>query len=144
LDYDLWIGPAPMVAYRSNLLPSIWRWWYAFGAGDMGNDGVHDIDVAVWGLGVNGHPSRVVASGSKFFFDDDQQFPDTQVCVFDYLGDGKPGKRRQLIFEQRIWSPYVQEGWENGNAYYGTNGLMVLGKKGGYKIFGPRNKLIEE
>jgi hypothetical protein len=82
--------------------------------------------------------------GSKYFFDDDQQFPDTQVCVFEYPGDGKPGHKRQLIFEQRIWSPYVQEGWENGNAFYGTNGLMVLGKKGGYQIFGPRNKLIEE
>ena len=54
------------------------------------------------------------------------------------------GHKRQLIFEQRIWSPYVQEGYENGNAFYGTKGMMLLGKRGGYKIFGPRNKLIEE
>jgi predicted dehydrogenase len=144
LDYDLWIGPAPMVPYQSNMLPGIWRWWYNFGAGDMGNDGVHDIDVARWGLGVEGHPSSVVALGSKYFFDDDQQFPDTQYCVFEYPGDGKPLNKRQLVFEQRIWSPYVQEGWENGDAFYGTQGMMVLGKKGGYQIFGPRNKLIEE
>jgi predicted dehydrogenase len=144
LDYDLWIGPAPMVPYQANLLPGIWRWWYNFGAGDMGNDGVHDIDVACWGLGVTGHPASVVALGNKYFFDDDQQFPDTQYCVFEYPGDGKPLSRRQLVFEQRIWSPYVQEGWENGNAFYGTQGLMILGKKGGYQIFGARNKLIEE
>lgn len=144
LDYDLWIGPAPMVPYQSNMLPGIWRWWYDFGAGDMGNDGVHDIDVACWGLGVDTHPSAVVALGSKYFFDDDQQFPDTQYCVFEYPGDGKPLSKRQFIFEQRIWSPYVQEGWENGNAFYGTQGMMILGKKGGYQIFGPRNKLIEE
>ncbi len=144
LDFDLWVGPAPMVPYRSNMLPSIWRWWYDFGAGDMGNDGVHDIDVACWGLGVDTHPSSVAALGSKFVFDDDQQFPDTQYCVFEYPGNGQIGQKRQLIFEQRIWSPYVQEGWENGNAFYGTEGMLVFGKRGGYKIVGPRNKLIEE
>jgi predicted dehydrogenase len=144
LDYDLWTGPAPLVPYQSNLLPSIWRWWYNFGAGDMGNDGVHDIDVALWGLGAQTHPTSVVALGGKYFFDDDQQFPDTQYVAFEWAGDGKPGHKRQLVFEQRIWSPYVQENWENGDAWYGTEGIMVLGKKGGYKIFGPRNKLIEE
>jgi len=144
LDYDLWTGPAPMVPYQQNLLPSIWRWWYNFGCGDMGNDGVHDIDLACWGLGVDSHPTSVVALGGKYYFDDDQQFPDTQYVVFEYAGDGKVGHKRQLIFEQRIWSPYVQEGLENGNAFYGTNGMMLLGKRGGYKLYGPRNKLIEE
>jgi predicted dehydrogenase len=144
LDYDLWTGPAPLVPYQQNLLPGIWRWWHNFGCGDMGNDGVHDIDLACWGLGVDSHPTSVVALGGKYFFDDDQQFPDTQYVVFEYAGDGKVGHKRQLVFEQRIWSPYVQEGFENGNAFYGTQGMMLLGKRGGYKIFGPRNKLIEE
>src|SRR5262249_1067190 len=108
------------------------------------NDGVHDIDIALWGLGVDTHPSSVVAMGSKYFFDDDQQFPDTQYVVFEFPSDGKIGHKRQLVFEQRIWSPYVQEGFENGNAFYGTEGMMVLGKKGAYQIFGPRNKLVEE
>ncbi|HUG90347.1 MAG TPA: Gfo/Idh/MocA family oxidoreductase, partial [Planctomycetaceae bacterium] len=52
LDFDAWLGPAPETAYRPNLLPGVWRWWYDFGCGDIGNDGVHDIDVACWGLGV--------------------------------------------------------------------------------------------
>ncbi len=144
LDYDAWVGPAEMVPYQSNLLPSIWRWWYNFGCGDMGNDGVHDIDIALWGLGVETHPSSIAALGGKYFFDDDQQHADTQYVVFEYAGDGASGQKRQLIFEQRIWSPYVQEGFENGDAFYGTQGMMLLGKRGGYKIFGPRNKLIEE
>jgi predicted dehydrogenase len=139
LDFDTWIGPAPLTPFRTNMLPGIWRWWYDFGCGDMGNDGVHDLDVGRWGLGVTTHPSTVCALGGKYFFDDDQQFPDTQTVVFEWPGDGKVGSKRQLIFEQRIWSPYVQEGHENGNAFYGTKGYMIFGKGTGWQVFGPRN-----
>jgi predicted dehydrogenase len=144
LDFDLWVGPAPMVRYQKNLLPGIWRWWYAFGTGDMGNDGVHDLDLARWGLGVKTHPTRISALGGKYFFDDDQQFPDTQYCVFEYAGAGIGGRPKQLIFEQRIWSPYVQEGHENGNGFYGTKGMLILGKGSGWQLFGPRNELREK
>lgn len=141
LDFDTWVGPAPMVEYRPNLLPGIWRWWKAFGAGDIGNDGVHDVDVAVWGLGVATHPSSVACLGGKYFFDDDQEWPDTQYAVFEYDLDGK---KKQLTFEQRIWSPYVQEGYENGAAFYGTNGMLIIGHSVGWKLYGPKNKLIAE
>lgn len=145
LNFDSWIGPAPMVAYRSNLLPSIWRWWYAFGCGDIGNDGVHDIDVALWGLGMTSHPSRVSCLGGKSFFDDDQQFPDTQYSVCEYPSqDTSEGKTKRLIFEQRTWSPYKQEGYENGVAFYGTKGLMLIGHTQGWKLYAERNKLIAE
>jgi predicted dehydrogenase len=144
LDYDAWMGPAPMVPYRPNLLPGVWRWWYDFGCGDIGNDGVHDIDVAVWGLGVTEHPSTVSCLGGKYFFDDDMQFPDTQYSLCEYPVPDRPGVKKQLIFEQRIWSPYVQEGYENGAAFYGTNGLLIIGHTVGYKLYGPRNKLLAE
>ncbi len=141
LDFDLWVGPAPMTPYQSNLLHSSWRWFTAFGCGDAGNDGVHDLDLARWGLGVETHPNTMSGLGGKYFFDDDQQFPDTQYVTFEYeVG----GKKKQLIYEHRIWSPYVQEGHENGNAFYGTKGLMVLGKHNGWQLYGPRNTLIEE
>jgi predicted dehydrogenase len=139
LNYDLWLGPAPYRPYQSNLLHGIWRWWYDFGTGDMGNDGVHDLDIARWGLGVTTQPTTITGLGSKFFFDDDQQFPDTQYCVFQWDGDGQVGQKRQLIFEQRIWSPYFQEGYENGNAFYGTKGVLILGKGGGWHIVGTKN-----
>jgi predicted dehydrogenase len=144
LDYDLWLGPAPLHPYQSNLLPGVWRWWRAFGTGDIGNDGVHDLDVAVWGLGVTTHPSTIAGLGGKFLYDDDMQFPDTYTVVYDYPGDGKIGSRKQLIFEQRDWSPYVQEGHENGAAFYGTKGLLILGHGSGYQAFGPKNVLIKE
>ncbi len=139
LDWDLWLGPTPERAYQPNLHPGSWRFFHAFGAGDIGNDGVHDIDIARWGLGVATQPSTVTALGSKFFFNDDQEFPDTQYCIYEWPGDGKVGNKRQLVFEQRDWSPYVQEGYENGNAFYGTKGMLILGKAGGFQVFGPRN-----
>jgi len=143
LDYDLWIGPAPLRPFQSNLLPGIWRWWFDFGTGDAGNDGVHEIDIARWGLGVNTHPSTIAALGGKSFFNDDQQFPDTMYCAFEYPSASKGGKAKQLIYEHRIWSPYIQEGFENGNAFYGTKGMIILGKSAGWQLFGPKNKLIE-
>ncbi|MFV2068293.1 MAG: Gfo/Idh/MocA family protein [Pirellulales bacterium] len=145
LDFDAWVGPAPMVPYRSNLLPSIWRWWYAFGCGDIGNDGVHDIDVALWGLQATEHPSTVSCHGGKYVFDDDQQFPDTQYAVCEYDAPGAPsGRKRQFIFEQRIWSPYTLDGYSNGAAFYGTQGVMIVGHTVGWRLYGPGDKLIAE
>ncbi len=142
-DYDLWVGPVPMVPFQSNRHHYTWHWWHDFGTGDLGNDGVHDLDLGRFGLGMEIHPSTITAVGGKYYFDDDQQFPDTQTVIFEYPGDGKVGNRRQLIFEQRIWSPYRQEGYENGNAFYGTKGMMLLGKGDGWQLLGPKNKLIE-
>ena len=143
VDYDIWVGPAELVPYQSNRLHYKWHWWYNFGTGDMGNDGSHEIDIARWGLGVQTPPTTVAGLGAKLFHDDDQQFPDTQTVVFDYPGDGKVGSRRQLIFEMRIWSPTQPYGMDNGGAFYGTKGTMVLTKRGKVLIFGPKNKPIE-
>lgn len=140
LDYDLWLGPVPPVPFRKTYHPGSWRWFYHFGGGDFANDGVHDIDIARWGLGVESHPTRMSAMGDKLFFKDDQEWPDTLYCGFEYE---EGGRKRQLIYEQRIWSPYVQEGHENGCAWYGTEGMVVGGKAKGFQIFGPKNQLIE-
>lgn len=138
-DYDLWVGPAPMVPFQSNRHHYTWHWWHNFGTGDMGNDGVHELDIARWGLGVTTHPTRVSGMGGKFSFNDDQQFPDTQYICFDYPGDGEVGNRRQLVFEMRLWSRYGLEGVDNGNAFYGTKGWMLVSKRGILKLFDERN-----
>ncbi len=143
LDYDAWVGPAAWQPYQSNLLHGIWRFWQNFGCGDIGNDGVHEIDIARWGLGVDRHPDRVAGLGGMYAVDDDQQFPDTQYCVYEWSTPETVGTK-QLVFEQRDWSPYVQEGHENGNAFYGTKGMLVLGKKSGWQLYGERNKLIDK
>jgi predicted dehydrogenase len=142
LDYDTWLGPAPKTPYQSNFHPAKWRWFHSFGEGDIGNDGVHDLDIGRWGLGVDTHPTRICALGGKFFHDDDQQWPDTQTVIFEYHLDG--GKKKLLTYEQRLWSDYHQEGFENGDAFYGTNGYMLLGKSGGWRLYDKKDKLREE
>jgi hypothetical protein len=142
LDFDTWLGPAPKAAYRSNMLPGKWRWFYSFGEGDIGNDGVHDLDIGRWGLGVDTHPSRIAALGGKFVHEDDQEWPDTQSVLFEYHLEG--GKKKLLSYEQRLWSDYHQEGFENGDAFYGTKGYMILGKNGGWRIHDKKDKLREE
>jgi predicted dehydrogenase len=141
LDYDLWVGPAEWMPYQSNFVHYHWHWFYNFGTGDIGNDGVHGIDVARWGLGVTTHPSFVTGYGSKLFFDDDQQFPDTYTITYEYPGDGKIGDKRLLIYEQRIWSPYRQDAEGNSIFFYGTTGMMTIGR-GGTRVFGQNNQLI--
>jgi predicted dehydrogenase len=144
LDFDLWLGPAPEAPYFANRVHGSWRFFRDYGAGDIGNDGVHNIDIAAWGLGLDALPNRVAALGGKSFFDDDQEWPDTQYVACEYDPGNGGRKPRQFVYEQRIWSPYVQEGYENGNAFYGTKGLLVMGHTVGWKLYAERNKLIEE
>jgi predicted dehydrogenase len=141
-DYDAWVGPAPMIPYRTNRVHNRWTWWYHFGAGDMGNDGVHDIDYARWGLGVETHPTKIAAAGGKFYFDDEQEFPDTQQVTFEYPGDGKPGNRRLLIYEQRLWSTNYPNNCDSGAEFYGTKGQMFLSRRGKIQVLGDGNKPV--
>jgi len=143
-DYDLWVGPVPMRPFQENCHHYSWHWWYDFGTGDIGNDGIHELDIAAWGLGVDTHPTTVTGNGSKMFFDDDQQFPDTQYVTFEYSNKDASGRKKLLAYEHRLWSPYVQEGHENGNAFYGTNGYMIMSKMSGWKLYGPKNRLLQE
>ncbi len=143
VDYDMWVGPAELLPFQENRFHYDWHWWHNFGTGDVGNDGVHEIDYTLWGLGVETLPSRVSGSGGKYFFDDDQEFPDTANLMFEYPGDGKVGSKRQLIFEMRIWSTNAPYGIDNGAEFYGTGGRMVLSKRGTVEIVDERNRPVE-
>ena len=139
LDYDNWIGPATMIPYRTNRVHNRWTMWYHFGAGDMGNDGVHDIDYTRWGLGVNTHPDKISAQGGKYHIDDETEFPDTQQVTFEYSGDGKVGSKRMLIYEQRLWSTNFPHNCDSGAEFYGTKGQMFLSRRGKIEVLGDRN-----
>ncbi len=143
VDYDAWIGPAQFMPFQSNRFHYSWHWWHNFGTGDVGNDGAHEMDIARWGLGVEGFPSSTSALGGKYYFDDDQQFPDHATCVFEWPGDGKVGQRRQLMFEMRIWSKNYPHNCDSGVEFYGTRGMLMVSKRGKLMVWSEDNKLIE-
>lgn len=122
VDYDMWLGPAPKVPFTMNRWHYNWHWFWDYGGGDIVNDGVHQIDVAIWAMG-NRYPNRIVVSGGQFFYHDDHQTPDTQTAIFEYDDN-------QIIYEMRLWAPYKLEGHDNGNVAYGTEGKMDFGRKG--------------
>ncbi len=100
VNYDLWTGPAPMKPFTRNRFHYNWHWIWDTGNGDIGNQGIHEVDVARWGLGVK-FPTKASAIGGHFMFDDDQQTPNTLNCAFQF--DLPDGKRRMLEFEVRHW-----------------------------------------
>lgn len=142
-DYDTWLGAAPELPFQKNRHHYTWHWWHNFGTGDAGNDGVHEIDIARWGLAVETHPSIVAAIGGKYVHNDDQQFPDTITAAFEYPGDGSVGQPRQLIFEMRLWSRYHPNGMDNGNEFLGTKGRMLLTKRGKLEVFNERDEPLK-
>ncbi|MAT73316.1 MAG: dehydrogenase [Planctomycetaceae bacterium] len=142
VDYDLWVGPAQFVPFQANRFHKNWHWWYNFGTGDIGNDGAHELDYARWGLGVTGLPSRVAAVGGKYFFDDDQQFPDTANCTIEYADAQANGRPKQLIFEMRLWSRNYPMNCDSGVEFYGTDGQMFLSKRGKLRVIDGANKVL--
>ncbi|MBX3433452.1 MAG: Gfo/Idh/MocA family oxidoreductase [Pirellulales bacterium] len=144
VDYDLWVGPAEFMPFQENRFHTHWHWWHNFGTGDVGNDGAHELDYAQWGLGVAGPPTRVAALGGKYRFNDDQQFPDTATCTFEYAGAQTTGQPKQLVFEMRLWSKNYPLNCDSGVEFYGTQGQMFLSKRGKLRITDDDNRLVQE
>ncbi|TKJ35988.1 MAG: dehydrogenase [Planctomycetes bacterium B3_Pla] len=122
VNYDLWLGPAPKRPFNKNRFHYNWHWHWDYGTGDTGNDGVHQIDIARWGLGVE-MPNAVSCSGGQLFYDDDHETPDTQIATFEY-------DDVYLMYEMRLWTPYGLEGHDNGDVFYGDGGTLSIGRKG--------------
>jgi predicted dehydrogenase len=122
IDYDLWLGPAPQRPFNPNRFHYEWHWNWDYGTGEIGNNGIHALDVARWVLALDA-PKTISSGGGKLFYDDDRQTPDTQIAVFDFPGT-------TIIWEHRIWSKTGVEGEPFGIILYGEKGTLVFDKKG--------------
>lgn len=127
VDYDLWLGPAQARSFNPNRFHHNWHWFWDYGTGELGNWGVHMLDVARWGLQVD-WPVQVAATGGKHYFDDDQQTPDTLIVNY-----GFPGKT--ITWEHRLWSHHGIEGRSAAVAFYGDLGTLIV-DRGGWKVYG--------
>jgi predicted dehydrogenase len=136
LDYEIWQGPAPERPYNEAIVGSAWRWLFDYGTGDLGNDGVHRIDYCRHVMGLEGMPEAISCSGGKFFFEDDQQWPDTMFINYDYPG-------QVLQYEMRLWSNPKLHGATEGAAIYGENGWVLLTNKS-WKAWDGAGKLVAE
>jgi predicted dehydrogenase len=124
-DYDAWLGPAPARPFNPNRFHYNWRFFWDYGNTELGNQGVHMLDVAIWGIqqirGVeNCLPSRISDSSGIYWLDDAKEVPDTQVVTYDY-GDFL------LVWELRSFADHQPiEGIEAGTAFYGTDAALIV------------------
>jgi predicted dehydrogenase len=117
LDYELWQGPAPRRPFHSNYLHYNWHWFWHWGNGELGNNGVHIIDLCRWALQAE-YPTRITSSGGRFRFEDDQETPDTHVVSYEFEG------RKQITWEGLSCSNQPNRPYHA--LFHGENGTMAL------------------
>lgn len=134
LDYELWQGPVPRRPYVDNRVPYNWHWFWHYGNGELGNNGIHSIDLCRWGLGVD-FPVRVTSAGGRYCYQDDQETPDTHTACFE--------------FEDRKLITWVGHSCNKHNekdfvTFYGDKGALKIGVEGGYTLFDANDKEIKK
>ncbi len=137
IDFDLWTGPAAMQALERPKLHYDWHWVWNTGNGDLGNQGIHQMDIARWGLGVDGLGKTVQSYGGRLGYSDAGETANTQVTTHDY-GD------KQLVFEVRGLKTDDLRGAKVGVIFYGTDGYVVLDSYQHGAAFDPNGKLVQE
>ena len=130
VNYDLWLGPAPERKFNRLRFHRTWQLFRDYGNGDIGNDGIHDLDMARWGLGETTHPIKITAHGSRVDLEEGvREFPDNMQVTFEYASG------KVLIYEDRQWTPYGLHGVDSGNAFYGTKGYMIFSRRGFFQVY---------
>ena len=129
INYDVWLGPAPSKPPMREHFHYDWHWFWDYGNGDLGNQGIHQMDIARWGLDKNSLPNAVMSAGGRFGYVDDGETPNTELSFFDY-GDS------HLIFEVRGLKTEGLKNVKIGNIIYGSDGYVVIsdnyGKAGAF------------
>jgi predicted dehydrogenase len=137
LNYDLWQGPAPRMAYKDNLIHYNWHWFWHWGTGEALNNGTHMVDLARWGLGVE-YPTKVSSNGGRYRYKDDWQTPDTQVINLEF------DNNTFMTWEGRSCNGRTIEGSSVGVIFYGEKGSLMIEGGNAYNIYDLNNKLVKE
>lgn len=121
VDYDRWLGPAPKRPFNPHRFHRTWRMFRDYGNGEIGDDGIHDLDMAAWGLGVNTLPKQITARGGRLLLDGHaSEYPDNMSVTYEYPDN------RLLLYENYPFTAYGLHGFDNGNVFYGTEGYMIF------------------
>ncbi|MCA9179244.1 MAG: Gfo/Idh/MocA family oxidoreductase [Planctomycetales bacterium] len=136
VDYDRWLGPAPSRPFNPLRFHGTWRLFRDYANGEIGDDGIHDLDMARWGLGVTTLPTQITSRGSRMMLHGHaSDYPDNMNVTYEFP-DG-----RLLIYENYPFTGYGLHGFDNGNAFYGTEGYMIFSRRGAFQTFlGPKGK----
>ncbi len=129
LDYDLWTGPAEMKPFSKNYVHYNWHWNWNYGNGDVGNQGIHETDLCMWGLDV-GLPEKITSMGGKFLWNDCKETPEVLTSTYHY-----PSQKKIIEFEVRPWNTNREDGVGIGNIFYGSEGYMVVDGYSTYSTF---------
>ncbi len=135
LDYPLWQGPAPERPYQDNIIHYNWHWFWNWGTGELGNNAVHMLDLARWGLKVE-LPQRVTCGGKRYFYQDDWETPDTVSATFDFGDKG-------IAWAGQSCAPRGFEGASVGVNFYGEKGCMAVAGSNCI-IYDLNNKVVRE
>jgi predicted dehydrogenase len=129
LDWDRFLGPAPLRPYTKNRFAYNWHWFWDTGNGDIGNQGVHEMDISLWALGRGGWPVSVSSTGGKYVWKDDQETPNTQQAAFDFGDAQMTFDVRNLPTPPEALAPLRGPNFV-GNIFFGDLGFMVLDQQG--------------
>lgn len=148
VNWDLFLGPAPLRPFNELRFIYNWHWFWDTGNGDIGNQGVHQMGIARWGMSDPQWPLTAFAHGGKFAYDDDQETPNTQTASLDFGG-------RELVFETRglltggegfVTAPQGSAPLDIkiGNLFYGSEGWAAMNDQGFQAFKGESNELVLE
>jgi predicted dehydrogenase len=134
VDYNLWLGPAPHKPIRRKQFHYDWHWLWDYGNGDLGNQGIHQMDVARWGLNKKQLPNAVFSSGGRFGYEDDGETPNTQLAIFEYGDCVLQFEVRGLVTND---DGNREMGVRIGNIFYGTQGYMIIPSYSSWQVYNP-------
>lgn len=136
LDWNIWQGPAQERSFSRRYVHYNWHWHWDYGNGDVGNQGIHETDMCMWGLGVDKLPSKITALGGKFLWDDDKETPETLTSSYLY-----PAENLMIEFEVRPWCTNQEDQVGVGNIFYGSDGYMLVRHYDAYEVYlGPKRE----